>query len=84
MPRSRAETTPTDTEKPWPSGLPMAITQSPTRMLAVAEGHEGQRVIGRHFQQRDVGIGVGADQFGLELDAVERNSIRISSAPSMT
>jgi hypothetical protein len=48
----------------------MAMTQSPTRMmLAVAEGHEGQCVIGRHLQKRDVGVGVGADQLGLKLDA---------------
>jgi hypothetical protein len=48
----------------------MAMTQSPTRMIvAVAEGHEGQCVIGRHFQERDVGVGVGADQLCLKLNA---------------
>jgi len=34
MSRLRAETMPTDTEPPRPNGLPMAITQSPTRIAS--------------------------------------------------
>jgi hypothetical protein len=42
--RPRAETIPAETEKPCPSGLPMAITQSPTRAVSLSpKGRRGTR-----------------------------------------
>ena len=72
MSRCLAEMMPTVTEPPRPNGLPIAITQSPTRMLLRgAERHLRQRLLRRHLQQRQVGLGVLADHLvDLELGAV--------------
>ena len=49
----------------------MAITHSPSRSLSeVAELHRLERLVGMHAQQREIGLGVLADQLGLELGAV--------------
>ena len=75
MSRLRAETMPTVTEPPSPNGLPIAITQSPTRILSgIAEFHRRQFVPLRiDLQHRDVGLGVGADQLRLQLRRRRRN-----------
>ena len=72
MSRCLAEMMPTVTEPPSPNGLPIAITQSPTLSLSGrAEGHRGQRLLRRHLQQREIGLGVLADDLvDLELGAV--------------
>ena len=69
MSRLRAETMPAVTVPPRPNGLPIAITQSPTRMhVGVAELHGVQLArLGLDLQHREVGLVVGADELGLQL-----------------
>ena len=58
--------------RPSPSGLPTARTHSPTRSRSlspsVARGETG----GVDLQHRDIGVGIGADDLGGELTAVEQ------------
>ena len=62
---------PSVTEPPSPNGLPIAITQSPTRMAAEEPNFTDFSGFRRgDLQQRDVGLGVLADELGLELGAV--------------
>ena len=64
------ETMPAVTVLDRPNGLPTAITQSPTRSLAVvAELDGGQRLVALDLEQRDVGRRIGADQLGGEARA---------------
>ncbi len=60
------------TEEPGPNRFPVATTQSPTSSsVAVAQVDVGEVGGGRvDLQQRDVGLGVGADQLGGELAPV--------------
>ena len=74
MSRLRAETMPAVTVPPRLNGLPMAMTHSPSRsLLGIAELHRFERLVGMHAQEREVGLGVLADQIGLELGAVIEN-----------
>ena len=72
MSRLRAETMPTVTVPPRPNGLPIAITQSPMRITSELPNFTAVELVrlGIDLQHGDVGLGVGADQFGLELGAV--------------
>ena len=72
MSRCLAEMMPTVTEPPSPNGLPIAITQSPTFMLVRrAERDSRQRLLRRHLEQREIGLGVLAEHLvDLELRAV--------------
>ena len=72
MSRLRAEMMPTVTVPPRPNGLPIAITQSPIRILSELPNFTAVSFLQLRIdlQHRDVGLGVGADQFGLQLRAV--------------
>ncbi len=71
MSRLRAETMPAVTVPPRLNGLPMAMTHSPSRSLLESPNFtdlSGLSACTR--KQREVGLGVLADQIGLELGAV--------------
>ncbi len=62
---------PAVTVPPRPNGLPIAITQSPTRESAgIAEVDEGKRLVRRDLEHREIGGGVAADQLGGIFGAV--------------
>ena len=55
------------TVPPRPNGLPIASTQSPTRVLSLSPNlTEGSGFGGLILQQREIDLGVAADQLGLE------------------
>ncbi len=56
---------PADTEKPWPSGLPMAITNRPPRLftIRIAERHKGSPSASTFSSAISV-IGIPADDGG--------------------
>ena len=59
---------------PRPKGLPIASTQSPTRELSLSpQSTGGQRLVGLDLQQRDIGLGVAPDEFGLKIGVVVQN-----------
>ena len=71
MSRLRAETMPAVTVPPRLNGLPIAITQSPSRSLSESPNFTAlSGLSGFTLQQREIGLGVLADQLGLELGAV--------------
>ena len=70
--RSSAEITPTDSDCGSPNGLPIAATGAPTVRWALEPSGSGVsfRPGGVHAQQRDVGVGVVADDLRRHLVAV--------------
>ena len=71
MSRLRAETMPAVTVPPRPNGLPIAITQSPSRSLSESPNFTAVSGFGGlTFSTREVGLLVDADELGLELGAV--------------
>ena len=65
MSRLVAEMMPTVTVPPRPKGLPIAITQSPTRILAESPKLDGlQRLLGLDLQQREIGLGIMTEDLG--------------------
>ena len=70
--RSVAETMPVESDCSWPNGLPIAATGVPTS--TALGGADLDRVqieaLGVDLEQRDVGVGVEADDLGLDLVAV--------------
>ena len=74
--RPRAEMMPAVTEWPRPNGLPIAITQSPTRTLSESPNlmaGSGFLFGGSTLSTRHVDAAVGADQLGLELGVVAQD-----------
>ena len=62
---------PTVTEpRSWPSGLPIAIAQSPTRSWSESPSGSIGRLIALDLDHGDVGLGIGADDLGLERAAI--------------
>ena len=71
MSRLRAETMPAVTVPPRLNGLPIAITHSPSRSLSESPNFTAlSGLSGLTLQQREIGLGVLADQLGLEPRAV--------------
>ena len=70
--RSVAETIPTESDCSSPNGLPIAATGAPTwTLVGVAELDRVQvEAVGVDLDQRDVGVGVEADDVGGDLVAV--------------
>jgi hypothetical protein len=80
MSRLRAETMPAVTVPPKPKGLPMAITQSPTRLSSESpKAIAVSGAFGSDLQDGDVGLRIAADDFRLEAGLVMRMTV-ISSA----
>ena len=68
MSRLRAETMPAVTVPPRLNGLPMAITQSPSRSFSESPNFTAfSGFVGLDPQHREIGLLVLADQLGLEL-----------------
>ena len=71
MSRPRAETMPAVTEPPRPNGLPIAITQSPGRILSESPNFTALSGLSDFtLQHREIDLGVLADDLGLQLGAV--------------
>ena len=76
MSRARAEMMPAVTVPPRPNGLPIASTQSPTRTSSLSPNvTAGQRLVGLDPQQRQIGLGVAADQLGLQVGVVVKDDV---------
>ena len=76
MSRLRAETMPAVTVPPRLNGLPMAMTHSPSRSLSESPNATAlSGLSGLHAQQREIALGVLADQFGRELGAVVEDDV---------
>ena len=74
MSRLRAETMPAVTVPPRLNGLPIAITHSPSRSLSLSPNFTAfSGLVGLHLEQRQVGLGVAADDLGLQRGAVVEN-----------
>ncbi len=72
MSRLVAEMMPTVTLPPRPKGLPIAITQSPTRIFDESPKVDGlERLLRLDLEQREIGLGVVAEDLDdLQLGAV--------------
>ena len=71
MSRLRAETMPAVTVPPRLNGLPIAITHSPSRSLSLSPNFTAlSGLVGLTLQQREIGLGVAADDLGLQRGAV--------------
>ena len=71
MSRWRADRMPAVTVPPSPNGLPIASTQSPTRALSLSpQTAAGSGLSVLTFSTRDVGLGVAADDLGLQIGVV--------------
>ena len=79
-----AETIPAETEKPWPSGLPIAITQSPTRMARLSP--KGTALSGSTGSTLSSAMSVvgSVPTTSASSSKPSKNSTTISSAFSMT
>ena len=76
MSRLRADTMPALTEPPRLNGLPIAITHSPSRSLSESPNFTAfSGLSGLICKQRDVGLGVAADHFGLQARAVVEHDV---------
>ena len=67
--RPTAETMPEVTVWPMPNGLPTATTKSPTRSASESASGSAVRLRRGDAHQGHVGVGVGADELGLEACA---------------
>jgi hypothetical protein len=83
MSRLRAETMPAVTVPPRPNGLPIAITQSPSRILSESPNLTAFSGLSASPQHRDVGLLIAADHLGLQREPSVKTTV-ISSASAIT
>ena len=75
---------PAEIENPWPSGLPMAMTQSPTRLTSLSpHGTKGRGSSLSTFKRAKSVLG-SVPTTSAGSSSPEKNSIRISSASAIT
>ena len=83
MVRPRADRTPTVTVFLSPNGLPMAMTVSPIiRSDDVPSFAAGQRPLGAHLEHREIILGVGAHDIGVELAPVGQYHVDLRGPPN--